>query len=136
MVMDLNKCIGCQTCTAACKSSWTDEPGQEYMLWKKVETNRVRDIRVAGDRAAADGSTANCIACHGVHARGVDGLGISLVDSEFAGSATPEDLTEFRRAGRRPNDPASIMGRPMPAFNSIAEEDLAAVAGDLVTLHR
>ncbi len=38
MVMDLNKCIGCQTCTAACKSLWTDEPGQEYMLWNNVET--------------------------------------------------------------------------------------------------
>jgi len=86
---------------------------------------------VAGNRAAADGSTANCIACHGA-----DGLGISLVDSEFAGSATPEELTEFLKVGRRPNDPASITGRPMPAFNSIAEEDLGAVAGDLVTLHR
>jgi len=38
MVLDLNKCIGCQACTAACKSLWTDEPGQEYMLWNNVET--------------------------------------------------------------------------------------------------
>ena len=38
MVLDLNKCIGCQTCTSACKSLWTDEPGQEYMLWNNVET--------------------------------------------------------------------------------------------------
>ncbi len=38
MVIDLNKCIGCQTCTVACKSMWTDEPGQENMLWNNVET--------------------------------------------------------------------------------------------------
>lgn len=38
MVLDLNKCIGCQTCTAACKSLWSDEPGQEHMLWNNVET--------------------------------------------------------------------------------------------------
>lgn len=38
MVLDLNKCIGCQTCTAACKSLWTDEAGQEHMLWNNVET--------------------------------------------------------------------------------------------------
>lgn len=38
MVMDLNKCIGCHACTAACKSLWTDEPGQEFMLWNNVET--------------------------------------------------------------------------------------------------
>ena len=38
MVLDLNKCIGCQTCTAACKSLWTDDAGQEHMLWNNVET--------------------------------------------------------------------------------------------------
>lgn len=38
MVIDLNKCIGCQSCSTACKSLWTDEPGQEYMLWNNVET--------------------------------------------------------------------------------------------------
>ena len=38
MIIDLNKCIGCQTCSSACKSLWTDGPGQEYMLWNNVET--------------------------------------------------------------------------------------------------
>lgn len=38
MVLDLNKCIGCQTCTMACKMLWTRGPGQEYMYWNNVET--------------------------------------------------------------------------------------------------
>jgi complex iron-sulfur molybdoenzyme family reductase subunit beta len=38
MVMDLNKCIGCQTCTIACKSLWTEGEGREYMYWNNVET--------------------------------------------------------------------------------------------------
>jgi DMSO reductase family type II enzyme iron-sulfur subunit len=38
MVMDLNKCLGCQTCTMACKKLWTDRDGTEYMYWNNVET--------------------------------------------------------------------------------------------------
>ena len=38
MVMDLNKCIGCQTCTSACKTQWTNRNGREYMYWNNVET--------------------------------------------------------------------------------------------------
>ena len=38
MVIDLNKCIGCQTCTVACKQLWTNDPGMEYMWWNIVNT--------------------------------------------------------------------------------------------------
>ncbi len=37
-VFDTNKCIACQTCTLACKTTWTSGCGQEYMLWNNVET--------------------------------------------------------------------------------------------------
>lgn len=37
-VADLNKCIGCQTCTVACKRLWTSGPGQDFMYWRNVET--------------------------------------------------------------------------------------------------
>lgn len=39
MVADLNKCLGCQTCTMACKTMWTDrDKGQMHMYWNNVET--------------------------------------------------------------------------------------------------
>ncbi|MFB6266069.1 MAG: respiratory nitrate reductase subunit beta, partial [Halodesulfurarchaeum sp.] len=38
MVMDLNKCIGCQTCTVGCKTTWTEGDGKDYMYWNNVET--------------------------------------------------------------------------------------------------
>ncbi|WP_323001607.1 4Fe-4S dicluster domain-containing protein [Denitromonas sp.] len=38
-VADLNKCIGCQTCTVACKRLWTSNPGQDFMYWRNVTTS-------------------------------------------------------------------------------------------------
>ena len=38
MIFDLNKCIACQTCSLACKTTWTSGKGQEYMFWNNVET--------------------------------------------------------------------------------------------------
>ncbi len=37
-VFNTNRCIACQTCTMACKSTWTFSQGQEYMWWNNVET--------------------------------------------------------------------------------------------------
>jgi len=37
-VFNINRCIACQTCTMACKSTWTFSPGQELMWWNNVET--------------------------------------------------------------------------------------------------
>jgi nitrate reductase beta subunit len=37
-VFHLDKCLGCHTCSVACKNVWTDRPGAEYMWWNNVET--------------------------------------------------------------------------------------------------
>jgi nitrate reductase / nitrite oxidoreductase, beta subunit len=38
MVFNLDKCIGCHTCSISCKNIWTDRKGAEYMWWNNVET--------------------------------------------------------------------------------------------------
>jgi len=38
MVFNMDKCIGCHTCSIACKNIWTDRKGAEYMWWNNVET--------------------------------------------------------------------------------------------------
>ncbi|MBI4334075.1 MAG: nitrate reductase subunit beta [Chloroflexi bacterium] len=38
MIFHLDKCIGCHTCSIACKNIWTSRDGTEYMWWNNVET--------------------------------------------------------------------------------------------------
>jgi len=38
MVINLDKCIGCHTCTVACKNLWTNKDGREFMYWNNVES--------------------------------------------------------------------------------------------------
>jgi nitrate reductase beta subunit len=38
MVMNIDKCIGCHTCTVTCKQTWTNRPGTEYVYFNNVET--------------------------------------------------------------------------------------------------
>ena len=38
MVFNLDKCIGCHTCSISCKNIWTDRKGAEYAWWNNVET--------------------------------------------------------------------------------------------------
>jgi nitrate reductase beta subunit len=38
MVMNLDKCIGCHTCSVTCKNVWTNRRGTEYVWFNNVET--------------------------------------------------------------------------------------------------
>jgi nitrate reductase beta subunit len=53
-IFDVNKCIACQTCTLACKTTWTSGRGQEYMLWNNVETKPYGFYPLAWDAKALD----------------------------------------------------------------------------------
>ncbi len=38
MVMNLDKCVGCHTCSVTCKQTWTNRAGMEYAWFNNVET--------------------------------------------------------------------------------------------------
>lgn len=48
MVLNLDKCIGCHTCSVTCKNVWTGREGMEYAWFNNVETNRVSAIPKTG----------------------------------------------------------------------------------------
>ena len=54
IVFDLNKCIACQTCSIACKTTWTSGKGQEYMFWNNVETKPYGSYPLAWDLHALE----------------------------------------------------------------------------------
>src|SRR3546814_1885602 len=41
MVLNLDKCIGCHTCSITCKNVWTSRDGVEYAWFNNVETKSV-----------------------------------------------------------------------------------------------
>jgi nitrate reductase beta subunit len=53
-VFDTNKCIACQTCSIACKMTWSSGRGQEYMFWNNVETKPYGGYPTAWDLAVLD----------------------------------------------------------------------------------
>lgn len=38
LVMNLDKCIGCHTCSVTCKNVWTNRKGVEYAWFNNVES--------------------------------------------------------------------------------------------------
>lgn len=76
----------------------------------------------------------HCVACHGADAKGVQGLGLNLVDSEFVVSRSEAELTEFLKAGRLPDSPDSVTGVPMPGFAWMSADQLGEITGYLKSL--
>ena len=69
-----------------------------------------------------------CIFCHGIDARGVEQMGVTLVASKFVASSSTDELASFLMLGRLPTDPASISGLAMPGFAYLGENNLRAIA--------
>lgn len=89
----------------------------------------------------ADGAvvySSTCASCHGQDATGIDGLGKTLVGSEFVASSSEADLAAFIKVGRPSGDPANDTGIDMPAKGgnpSLDDQDLADVAAYVKSLN-
>lgn len=81
---------------------------------------------------------ASCAACHGFNARGISGLGLTMVGSEFINGLTDDELHDFLLVGRPMTDPANSTGVAMPARGgnpSLTDEDLYNVIAYIRSLN-
>ncbi len=79
-----------------------------------------------------------CATCHGGDAKGIDGLGRSLVNNEFIQSMSEQDLATFIKVGRDRDDPDNTTGVDMPPKGgnpSLTEQDLNDVSAYLKSLN-
>jgi disulfide bond formation protein DsbB len=67
--------------------------------------------------------TGTCIACHGPDARGIDGLGKNLVESNFVASQSDDQLKQFLLVGRPTAKPVAMP--PKGGREDLKEEDIA-----------
>ncbi len=93
MVMDLNKCLGCQTCTIACKKMWNTDTGSSYAYWNNVET-------APGKGYPADWQTTGGRDFQGNIKRGE----IPTLDSGYGRAWTFDHQEVFASSGNEPKD--------------------------------
>lgn len=84
--------------------------------------------------ASAAVFSVHCAACHGPDAKGVEGLGLNLVDSKLVADSSQAELIEFLQAGRAVDAPDNVSGVPMPSFVWMSEADLSEVTAYLQSL--
>lgn len=78
-----------------------------------------------------------CATCHGRDAKGMRGLGKSLIANAFTKSLSDEELVQFLVEGRSATDPLNETGVDMPPKGgdpTLTEEDLLNVVAYLRTL--
>ncbi len=78
-----------------------------------------------------------CSACHGQDAKGIEGVGTSLVNNEFIRNRNIPELVQFVIEGRPANHPDNKTGIPMPpkgGFDFLTDEEITDIVAYLKTL--
>lgn len=81
---------------------------------------------------------ASCSSCHGPGAEGIEGVGKSLLDSEFCRETDVEGLVKFVKQGRPVWDAANTTGLDMPPKGgnpALSDEDLTHIVEFVKALH-
>lgn len=112
-----------------------------------TEAEKAAALAAAGGDAElaewiAHGATlfaASCSSCHGADAKGMPGLGRTLIGSEFVNSLNDDDLLDFLLKGRSPSDPASVTKIQMPPKGgnpALSDNDLLDIIAFIRSLQK
>lgn len=104
----------------------TPTPNIVLVTYTKEDVNRGRNF-----------FSATCAGCHGLDGRGIQGLGKTLIESEFVNGLTDAELHDFVNVGRRVNDPMNTTGVEMPARGGnpmLSDEGLDQIIAYIRTL--
>lgn len=80
-----------------------------------------------------------CAACHGPDGEGVQGLGKDMTTSEFIASKSDDELVDFIKVGRAPDDPLNTTGvamLPKGGNPALSDEDLYDIVAYIRTLQQ
>jgi disulfide bond formation protein DsbB len=95
-------------------------------------------VAAAGDPASGEQLfQGTCVACHGADAKGIEGLGKDLTNSDFVRGLTDQELAAFIKGGRPSSDPANTTGVDMPPKGgnpALSDQDLLDIAAFLRSL--
>ena len=69
-----------------------------------------------------------CGFCHGADLDGIEGLGVTLNNSDFLKSMTTDEIIDFLKVGRMPDAEDTISGGVMPGFNWLETSELEEIA--------
>lgn len=71
--------------------------------------------------------SSTCTPCHGFDAKGLEGLGKTLIGSDFVNRMNDDEFVAFLRVGRLPSDPLNTTGQTMPGQPGFPDTDLHAI---------
>ena len=92
-----------------------------------------------GDPVKGEELFVTCAACHGPKGEGVAGLGKDMTTSEFIAGKSDDELVEFIKVGRAPDDPLNTTGvamLPKGGNPSLSDEDLYDLVAYIRTLQK
>ena len=92
-----------------------------------------------GEAAAGQELFVTCAACHGPTGEGVPNLGKDMTASEFIAGKTDEELVEFIKVGRAPDDPLNTTGvamLPKGGNPALSDDDLYDIVAYIRTLQQ